>query len=200
MKKPTRAERALQTYQALLDAAAEVAGKYGYAATSIAKVTETAGVSQGAFYNYITHRQALFELLLPYVGQRMIDEIATAIPKELSGAEREVARFRAYCRFLERNPGFYRILYEAEVFAPSTYREHMNRTARGFRRSLERSLAASNVNDIADGELDALVHALLGARAYIAMRYREGMTILESAIRGYGRLVNQGLFSAQAKT
>lgn len=194
-KRLTREEKAQQTYDALMSAAALIVGERGYAATSIAKVTEKAGVSQGTFYNYFDGRQALFDKLLPHVGQQMISEIANEVPREAKGADREVERFRAYCRFLGRNPGFYRILYEAEIYAPKAHDAHIERISAGFRRSLERSVAAGEIRDIDSEELDAIIYALLGARAYIAMRYDKGAEIPDSAIDGYQRLVRRGLFS-----
>ena len=195
-KKLSREEKTRQTFLALMQAAEEVVGERGYAATSISKVTETAGVSQGTFYNYFDDRQSLFDTLLPNVGQRMILEIGADVPRDLTGAAREVARFRAYCRFLERNPGFYRILYEAEIFAPAAHAEHMALVSGGLRRSFERAIATGEMPAIPDEELDGIVFALLGARAYVAMRYNRGTAIPESAVDGYARLMRPGLFIA----
>lgn len=193
-KKLSREEKTRQTFESLMTAAAEVVGERGYAGTSIAKVTETAGVSQGTFYNYFEDRQTLFDTLLPHVGEKMIHEISNEVPREATGWEREVERFRAYCRFLERNPGFYRILYEAEIFAPKAHEDHMTLTSTGFRRSIERSIEVGDIRDMDPRELEAIIFALLGARAYIAMKYNKGTAIPKSAIAGYARLVRSGLF------
>jgi len=192
-KKLTREEKSKQTYEALMASAAEVVGARGYAATSVAKVTEMAGVSQGTFYNYFDDRQTLFDSLLPYVGTNMIHEIAAEVPRAAQGWKREVERFRAYCHFLGRNPGFYRILYEAEIFAPKAHADHMKRMSEGLRRSFLRSIECGDMKKVDGEELDAIVFALLGARAYVAMNYGKGTEIPESAIAGYARLV-RGLF------
>lgn len=194
-KKLTREEKTRQTYEALMTSAAEVVGERGYAATSIAKVTENAGVSQGTFYNYFEDRQTLFDTLLPYVGDKMLHEISVEVSREARGLDREIQRFRAYCHFLGRNPGFYRILYEAEIFAPRAHADHMSMTSLGLRRSLVRSIQVGDMQDIAPDELDAIVFALLGARAYIAMNFGKGTEIPGSAIDGYARLVS-GLFDS----
>lgn len=193
-KKLAREDKTRQTFESLMSAAAEVVGERGYAGTSIAKVTEAAGVSQGTFYNYFEDRQTLFDTLLPHVGEKMIKEISAEVPRDAKGWEREVERFRAYCRFLRRNPGFYRILYEAEIFSPKAHEDHMNIVSSGFRRSLERSIKDGDIRDIAPDELEAIIFALLGARAYIAMNYCKGTEIPDSAIAGYTRLVRSGLF------
>lgn len=195
-KRPTREEKARLTYQSLIEAAARVVGKYGYAATSIARVTEEAGVAHGTFYNYFDDRQALFDTLLPEVGLEMTNEIVAQIAGVEGALDREVARFTAYCRYLQDNPGFYRILYEAEVFAPKAHEAHIQRITAGYMRSLSRAMEAGDIAAMPPEELEAIVTVLLGARAYIAMRYIKAGTVPQPAIDAYTRLVAKGLFKA----
>ncbi|MBC7133508.1 MAG: TetR/AcrR family transcriptional regulator [Roseovarius sp.] len=177
-----------------MDAAADIVGEMGYAATSIARVTEAAGVAHGTFYNYFKDRQGLFDVLLPYVGQKMTDQITADLTHVGSGIDREIARFRAYCAFLKANPGFYRVLYEAEVFAPVAHEAHIRRLTDGYHRALRRAMDAGEMRPLPDEELAAVVAVLLGARAYIAMQHKATGIIPESAVRGYESLVRNGLF------
>jgi AcrR family transcriptional regulator len=197
LKKPkiSREEKAKQTYENLMSAAALVVGDLGYGATSIVKVTEKAGVSHGTFYNYFEDRQALFDTLLPHVGAQMTDQIIAAVPRSLKGAAREVSRFEAYCEFLRHHPGFYRILYESEVFAPKAHAEHIDSLTKGYRRALERSMLMGDIKHFSPEELDAVVQILLGSRAYIAMYYNKGAQIPPSAISAYKKLIENGLLS-----
>ncbi|MGE3594129.1 MAG: hypothetical protein AB7N70_01170 [Dehalococcoidia bacterium] len=115
------------------------------------------------------------------------------------GLDREVARFRSYCDYLSRNPGFYRILYEAEVFAPKAHATHMNRLVDGYRRAMKRAMVQGTIIGYDEAELDAIIWILLGARAYVAMCFiaRAGgaKVVPDSAIRAYARLCRGGLFS-----
>lgn len=190
----SRSEKAQKTYRKLMDAAADIVGEMGYAATSIARVTEAAGVAHGTFYNYFKDRQGLFDVLLPYVGQKMTDQITADLTHVGSGIDREIARFRAYCAFLKANPGFYRVLYEAEVFAPVAHEAHIRRLTDGYHRALRRAMDAGEMRPLPDEELAAVVAVLLGARAYIAMQHKATGIIPESAVRGYESLVRNGLF------
>lgn len=85
----TREEKARETYMRILEAAAQVVGEDGYADASVSKITRLAGVAQGTFYNYFESRQHIFDKLLPYMGQQMLDHIRQSIPSEIVGAERE---------------------------------------------------------------------------------------------------------------
>lgn len=190
----TRDEKAQQTYRNLMDAAAKIVGELGYAATSITKVTEVAGVAHGTFYNYFKDRQALFDVLLPYFGQQMTDQITEDLTHVGNGIEREIARFRAYCDYLKSNPGFYRVLYEAEVFAPVAHKAHIQRLSEGYQRALKRAMDAGDFRQMSDDELKTISAILLGARAYVAMQYKQTGEVPESAVQAYAGLVRHGLF------
>jgi AcrR family transcriptional regulator len=193
----SRREKAEATYSRLMDAAAAVVGREGYAAASIAKITAQAGIAHGTFYNYFADRQALFGALLPHVGRQMTDGITEALIG--LGGGREIARFRAFCDYLAENPGFYRILYEAEVFAPEAHAAHIKRLVEGYRRALERAVARGEIAGFDMAELEAVIYILLGARAYLAMRFISSgpAEVPDAAIRAYAKMIEHGLFSAR---
>ncbi len=56
----TTQQRASETRQRLLKAAADCFARQGYAGTSVAQVCQAAGVSKGAFYHHFDSKQALF--------------------------------------------------------------------------------------------------------------------------------------------
>jgi AcrR family transcriptional regulator len=199
-RRQTRAERSESTLRALFAAAAEVVGEVGYADASIARITSRAGVAQGTFYNYFASRQDLFDQLLPRLGETMLEYIKAHVDPCLRGAEREVARMRAYLRFLEEHPEFYRMLYEAETLAPAAHAKHMETIAGGFVRSLRRSLDRGEMPDgFEERDLEPIVYVLLAARAYLSMRYGagrdrgEGGAVPDWVVRAYGKLVRHGL-------
>lgn len=198
----SREEKTQATLQRLMEAGARVIGAEGYAAASVAKIAAEADVAQGTFYNYFASRQEMFDVLLPYVGRRMLDAIATAVDDAPAGPAREEARFRAFCDYLARNPGFYRILYEAEVFAPKAHAEHVSRIVEGYRRALDRSVERGEIEGYDPQELEAIIYILLGARAYLAMAYTRSGTgkVPEHVIRAYSRLIRQGLFTPKDQT
>lgn len=193
-QKLNREEKAQLTYRNLMEAAAHIVGEKGYAASTIAKVTQQAGVAHGTFYNYFEDRQELFDVLLPYVGEQMTDKITQDLADAGSGLEREIARFRAYCNYLRQNPGFYRVLYEAEVFAPKAHAAHIQRLSDGYIRSLRRAMAAGDLREMDADEMSATVSILLGARAYVAMQHKDTGQIPDSAVTAYARLMRDGLF------
>ena len=208
-RRPGREEQARRTYRRLMDAASKVVAEEGYAGASIAKIVAEAGLATGTFYNYFSDRQALFDALLPYSGHEMVDYISRALRDQgeavATGPEREVARFRAFCDYLARNQGFYRILYEAEVFAPRAHAEHIRTLIDGYSRSLGRASERGELKGYSPQELETVVLMLLGVRSYVAMRYivggdksgrgrrKRGKAVPEAVVATYGRLISGGL-------
>lgn len=65
--------------QEILDAALRCLGRDGYAATSLARVAEEAGVSKRMVLYYFDSREALFVQLAQSIGDRLIAQLEEAI-------------------------------------------------------------------------------------------------------------------------
>ncbi len=195
----TREEKARETHLRILEATARVVGEDGYADASISKITRLAGIAQGTFYNYFQNRQQVFDALLPFMGQQMLDFIRKAVPAGLKGAAREEARLAAFFAYVNEHPVFYRILYEAEVFAPEAHRRHFRILVKGYRSALRRASERGEIVGYSDEELEAVIYVLLAGRAYLAMHYVRGHAnaneeVPQHVLRAYGKLMSRGLF------
>jgi AcrR family transcriptional regulator len=166
-----RADRAIETRRKLIDAAAEVVGAEGYANASVAKITARAEIAQGTFYNYFASQQDLFDQLLPELGTELLDFIRARIAEEEGSFAREEIGFRAFFDFLAERPAFYRVLNEAETFAPKAYHDHMRNMAEGYTRALSRSHAKGELPGFERRELEVIIYAMLAARNYLSYRY-----------------------------
>jgi AcrR family transcriptional regulator len=155
----------------LLEAAGKVIGKYGYAGCTIARVTAKTKIAHGTFYLHFGSRQDLFDALLPALGTRMLQVIADAIhdPKDIIDLERR--GFQANFDYLSKNSYMYRLLSEAELFAPKAFKSHMERMTSAYARSLRRSKFGHQLDDFEDDELETIATMLIGARTYLLMRY-----------------------------
>lgn len=187
-----RQENTERVRRALFDAAARVVGRHGYAGASIAKITAAAGVAQGTFYNYFSSRQDLLDQLLPAMGEAMLAHIAAELRGATDEFEREELRFRAFFGFLQRQPAFFRILNEAELFAPAGFRKHFDNIAADYAQALGRARAGGALAGFAEEEIEPLVFLLMAMRSYTSMRYAY-------AARGRVRPPPEALASAYAK-
>lgn len=193
----TRARKAEATRRNLIDAAARVVGEEGYANASVAKITALAAVAQGTFYNYFSSQQDLFDHLLPELGAELLDFIRARVAPETDSFKREEIGFRAFFDFVRERPEFYRILNEAETFAPKAFDEHMRNMADGYLRALRKSVAKGEIAEFADRELEIIVYTLLAARNYLWFRYMRDNPaagpLPDWIVAAYMRLVERGI-------
>jgi AcrR family transcriptional regulator len=169
--KLTRSQRNEELKRRLFEAAARIVGELGYEEASIARITKQAGVAQGTFYNHFASRRALLDELLPALGLEMAryiqDRTETIQPESL----REIARFQAFFDYLRENPGFPRILNEAQFAAPAAFRRHIENMAAPYQRILKRARNRNELGSFSDAELEVIAHILMGARSYLSQRY-----------------------------
>jgi len=194
IRKPSRAERNQAVRQRLFDAAARIVGERGYAEASVARITAEAGVAQGTFYNHFASRQALLDSLLPELGQQMAHAIQSRTAMVRPEKLRELARFQAFFDYLSENPGFLRILNEAEFAAPEAFRRHIANIAGPYHRILIRARDRGELGAYSDAELEVVVHMLMGARSYLGQRFGPEQPAGGAVMSAYARLLADGLF------
>ena len=201
-KRLSREEKARLTRGSLLNAGCAVVAAEGYAAASVAKIADMAGVAHGTFYNYFEDRQALFDELLPYEGLRMresVEKVARNVP---SGIEREIVRFEAFLNYVIENDGFYRILYESEIFAPRAHEAHMTNIVQGYQRTFRRAMQEGWMRRLDPRHVECLIYQFLGIRAYSAMQIHYApdmparLAIRDAAVDTYRLLTSVGLEAA----
>lgn len=197
-RKLTRAEKSIVTQERLFKAAAKVVGEHGYANAMIARITQEADVALGTFYNYFKSRQDLFDQLLPALGAELLGFIRAKTSAAGSPAQREREGFIAFFEFLKVRPEFYRILYEAEVFAPQAYQRHMSIISASYVRTLERAFDRGQLSLSSKAEIEPIAFSLMAARQYLCMQYvrRNGRIseLPEWVVDAYMALVSNGIF------
>ena len=195
--KRTKAQRAAEMRQSILDAAAHVVGRRGYAEASISRITEKAGIAQGTFYLYFDSRQDLLDQLLPDVGREMLEFIRDAVHGASDFYEVEERGFRAFFQYCKKNPGFFRILNEAEVAAPKGYKKHFDLLVKHYVASMKRSIERGEITEFSDKELEALAYMMMASRSYLYMAYVKDKgtkgNIPEWVVDAYMKVVHRGI-------
>lgn len=160
-----------------------------------------ANVAQGTIYNYFESRDELFAHLLPEVGKMMIEFIAGHVRAQPGLQAKERGRIRGYLEFLRTHRSFYRVLQEAEIFAPEAHRAHIDNMVRGYKKALRQDVDHEGLVPPDEEDLEAIVYMLLGARSYLAMRLFQQDDIsdeaLEQMVEAYIRLVKGELFRVE---
>ena len=201
-KEGARARRLEQTRRDLLRAATAVIGEVGYEKASIARITSRAKVAQGTFYTYFKSRQDLFDRLLPAVGEDMLARLGDEMHGADSLMEVEERGVRGLFRYIAENPGFYRLLNEAETLAPKAHRAHFRNVTQGYIHALRLAWKKGELAGYSEREIEVLAYLLMGMRSYLLLGFaRKGRTMDSMpawVTKTYLKFVRAGLTSSQA--
>ncbi|MGK8503143.1 TetR/AcrR family transcriptional regulator [Nocardia asiatica] len=119
-RKQPKQQRAAQTRQWILDAAAQIFSEHGYAAGTTNRIAERAGVSVGSLYQYFPNKDAVLRALM----DAHIDAGTHLLARRLSGGLPEPLdeTLRLFVRAAIDNhrddPRLHRVLFEEAPRAP----------------------------------------------------------------------------------
>jgi AcrR family transcriptional regulator len=158
---PARALSTQQTRDAILTAAEELIGEYGYAKTTIDQIAIRAGVASNTVYANVGGKRDLFLALLDRgTGAEVIDETLTRIDETDDGAAAIALVAFAYRRSFETAGAVLSVLDEAGRHDPAIadavaaserlYRGRLDRVGMHLREigALREGLAAREVSDV----------------------------------------------------
>jgi AcrR family transcriptional regulator len=106
-----RAEREDQIVQA----ATEIFGARGFAATSVADVAERAGISKPLVYQYFGSKEGLFRACLHRAGDILAGEMERIARGEAVGLERALRTLQGTFALLEPQPWIWRLFFDQTV-------------------------------------------------------------------------------------
>lgn len=166
-----RASKTEATRRFLIDAAFLVVGEYGFADTTIARITSRARVAQGTFYNYFSSQQDLFEQLLPSLGQQLIEHLEKRI-----GIAGDLDQFQRHCLtgfvdFIRESAVFYRILVEAEVYVPKAHRRYLVDITNWHRKALKQFVAEGAIEGFDERDLEVIAYSIVAMHHYLLKRF-----------------------------
>ena len=184
------------TRQALLDAAEEVFGEYGYDRASIAEITRRAGVAQGTFYVYFPDKQSAFVQLVRDLNHGLRSHIASAVEGIEDRLAMERVGFRAFFEFTSGHRALYKVVREAEFVDEDIYRWHYQTLAAAYARGLGSAIGRGEIRDDITPETLAWIlmgmAELLGSR-WVILEHREPPDeVVDEVIRFIGRAFGEG--------
>ncbi len=198
-RSPERIRKQQATRLQLLEAAGRVIGEHGYAGCTIGRVAAHAKVAHGSVYLHFASQQALFDEVLPTLGQRMLESLHDAVRDSVDVLDLERRGLEANFAYLAANSHMHRVFFEAEQFAPAAYRRYSDMLAASYARSLVRSLPEGRFRG---DEMLSVANMLMGVRTQLLKRYATQhcsiVTLPGSVIGTYLKFVGQGLLGQQA--
>lgn len=163
-----RTDRSEATRLKLINVAARIIGRRGYAGCTIARVTSAAKIAHGTFYSYFESQQALFDQVVVVLGQHMVENVVGQIhePKNIRDAEAQY--LKASLAYLAKHPYMFEVVQRQ--------RTETGRRNPGFQEySFERYiLIIRQIVDsrISDQDLRMLTRMIVNIRSTIFQEYR----------------------------
>lgn len=156
----------------LLDAALELIAEEGYAAVSIDAVARRVGVSRPVVYSVFSDLGALLEALLAREEERVLAQLATAVPTTLGDRDPDevvVDGIMAFLGAVAENPMSWRLVLLPLEGTPGSLRERVERSRGAVVEQVERLVAwgleRRGGPDGIDVELFARIIVVLGEEA-----------------------------------
>ncbi len=110
-RRKAKQERARETVEAVLEAAARVLPESGYARATTNRIAEAAGVSVGTLYEYFANKEEVFDALIQRQLEAIVSAIRSADPDPEAPLGPELARIlRLAMGAMPRGPGLLRAL------------------------------------------------------------------------------------------
>jgi AcrR family transcriptional regulator len=198
-RRSPRQERSRETVEAILEAAAQVFERHGYAAGTTNRIAERAGVSIGSLYQYFPNKDAIVvELMHRHLDE--LEQVAWPALRQLAADPPPLrvgltAIVRGAVALHEHSPGLHRVLFEELPPPPGTRARLRNifDQASGLIGEYLRACPGVNAPDPAlagrmifqvvdDVTHGAVIHPR--EREHASVYARETVTMLERYLRG----------------
>ena len=167
------AERANSRRRAILESAAKVFVRKGYASASIAEIADIAGVSDGLIYRYFNSKRALLDTVLSDFFERIVAKLERAAAEDASFEQKVRNLISQHLTSFLEDLDFCRF-FVSDVRAASDYHGSMiqklnRRYTRIFVRVLEEGVASGRMKPDLDPRL--VRDFVFGAVEHVAWRH-----------------------------
>ena len=181
------------TRKALLEAAERAFGQAGFHGTSVSTITYLAGVGQGTFYLYFPSKVAVFQELVREVSRELRRGLSGVIAACRDRRTAEVVGLKAFFKWVERHPGAYRILREAEFVDEGMGRWHYTRLAQRYAERLAEGMQRGEIRRMNPQDLAYVLTGMahLGGQRWVL--WEKGTRAGERAVEDQSSLVLRGL-------
>ena len=110
----------------------------------------------------------------------MLEQLAQRMHGATGLMDVEERGLRGLFRYIVENPGFYRLLNEAETLAPKAHGAHFRNVADAYTHSLHAAWARGELPGYDEAEIPVLAYMLMGIRSYLILGFaRKGRAIAE---------------------
>ena len=165
-RRKAKQERAHATLAIVLEAAAQVLQREGYARATTNRIAEVAGVSVGTIYQYFPNKDAIFDAVIQQEIAQLLGVLQRAVPDP---RESLADALRGVLRALVQSRPDAPILYRSLEHVPNGLFRRRIADARGNAVAWVRALLAAHPKDVRVRDLDTAAFVVVAAVEGIAL-------------------------------
>ncbi len=194
IKEPTT-RNAKNTFKAIEDAAYEVFYKNGYHGTTIADITNRAGVAAGTFYLYFPSKLVLYQHILMSLSHDIRKEIAAKVSRKETRYEKEREGIKTFINYALERPEMYNIIWESLYIDRELFRDYYADFAKRYKRGLEEAAAKGEIRSL---DSEVVSYVLMGITNFIGLKVvmdlGEGNENVDAIVNVVMEILDKGLF------
>lgn len=162
--KPT-SPKAIAKFEKIVEAAEEQFYSVGFEKTSIANITNAAGIAVGTFYLYFESKIAIYYYILFNYQDRIKHYIAEKISLAETRYEKERLGFIAWVEFISKNPRTYGIIWQSLFIDKKLFDDYYKNFAKSYSHSV-----IKDKDEIIDVNIDTLTYVLMGISSFLGLK------------------------------
>jgi AcrR family transcriptional regulator len=159
-----RQQYSASTKRALVDEAAKLFTKQGYASTSLDAIVASARVTKGALYHHFSGKQAVFEAVFEKIESDATMHIRKALKGSRDPWEKALIGLRAFLEIVQ-DAGYQRVVIQEgpAVLGYERFREQEERSSFGLVQEMVRSVLEASTYDLSAEMLETFSRIFFGA-------------------------------------
>lgn len=155
------------TFQLIIDTTIDLFYKQGYHNTTIADITQAAGIAAGTFYLYFPNKLQLYKYILMEFQHDIRRQIAERVSNVEGRFEKEKEGIKTFIHYALKNPHAYNIIWESLYIDKKLFRDYYDGFAKRYEKGLRQSITDGEMHDV-DTELVSYI--LMGVSNFVGLK------------------------------
>ncbi len=158
---------AQNTFQGIERAAIRLFYENGYYGTTVADITEAAGVAAGTFYLYFPSKLVLYQHILITLSKDIRSEIARRVKGATTRYEKERLGIKAFIEYARERPEIYNIIWESLHIDRRLFKEYYTSFSERYVKGLDKAAETGEIRPL-DTEIVSFI--LMGITNFVALK------------------------------
>ncbi len=155
------------TFKIIVDTTIDLFYKQGYHKTTIANITNSAGIGAGTFYLYFPNKLSLYKYILNQFQHEIRKTIAEKVASVNGRFEKEKEGIKTFIKYAIENPHSYNIIWESLYIDKKLFIDYYEGFARRYEIGLTRSIKDGEMHDV---NTELVSYILMGVSNFIGLK------------------------------